>query len=112
MPARLLDADADLHVQVDPSAGHASDDRTASACAEPFRGAHRTSAPGVVERSRLPRIGVNAPVMKLGRDADGTVQVPRLAAHNLAGWYRYGPSPGQRGPAVILGHVGASRARA
>ena len=43
--------------------------------------------------------------MKLGRDADGTVQVPPLAAHNLAGWYRYGPSPGQRGPAVILGHV-------
>ena len=53
----------------------------------------------------IPRIGVNAPVMKLGRDADGTVQVPPLAAHNLAGWYRYGPSPGQRGPAVILGHV-------
>jgi LPXTG-site transpeptidase (sortase) family protein len=54
---------------------------------------------------RIPRIGVNAPVMKLGRDADGTVQVPPLAAHNLTGWYRYGPSPGQRGPAVILGHV-------
>ena len=53
----------------------------------------------------IPRIGVNAPVMKLGRDADGTVQVPPLAAHNLAGWYRYGPSPGQPGPAVILGHV-------
>lgn len=54
---------------------------------------------------RIPRIGVNAPVMKLGRDADGTVQVPPLAEHNLTGWYRYGPSPGQRGPAVILGHV-------
>ena len=54
---------------------------------------------------KIPRIGVNAPVMKLGRDADGTVQVPPLAAHNLAGWYRYGSSPGQRGPAVILGHV-------
>jgi sortase (surface protein transpeptidase) len=54
---------------------------------------------------RIPGIGVNAPVMKLGRDADGTVQVPPLAAHNLTGWYRYGPSPGQRGPAVILGHV-------
>jgi sortase (surface protein transpeptidase) len=54
---------------------------------------------------QIPRIGVNAPVMKLGRDADGTVQVPPLAEHNLAGWYRNGPSPGQRGPAVILGHV-------
>src|SRR5690349_22303179 len=54
---------------------------------------------------RIPGIGVNAPVMKVGRDADGTVQVPPLVAHNLTGWYRYGPSPGQRGPAVILGHV-------
>ena len=54
---------------------------------------------------RIPGIGVNAPVMKVGRDADGTVQVPPLAEHNLTGWYRYGPSPGQRGPAVILGHV-------
>jgi LPXTG-site transpeptidase (sortase) family protein len=54
---------------------------------------------------RIPQIGVNAPVMKVGRDADGTVQVPPLAEHNLTGWYRYGPAPGQRGPAVILGHV-------
>jgi LPXTG-site transpeptidase (sortase) family protein len=54
---------------------------------------------------RIPGIGVDAPVMKLGRDADGTVQVPPLAEPNLTGWYRYGPSPGQRGPAVILGHV-------
>jgi LPXTG-site transpeptidase (sortase) family protein len=54
---------------------------------------------------RIPGIGVNAPVMKVGRDADGTVQVPPLEEHNLTGWYEYGPSPGQRGPAVILGHV-------
>ena len=54
---------------------------------------------------RIPGIGVDAPVMPVGRDADRTVQVPPLAAHNLAGWYQYGPSPGQRGPAVILGHV-------
>ena len=54
---------------------------------------------------RIPGIGVDAPVMKVGRDADGTVQVPPLAEHNLTGWYQYGPSPGQRCPAVILGHV-------
>jgi len=54
---------------------------------------------------RIPGIGVNAPVMKVGREADGTVQVPPLEEHNLTGWYEYGPAPGQRGPAVILGHV-------
>jgi LPXTG-site transpeptidase (sortase) family protein len=43
--------------------------------------------------------------MEVGQNADGTVQVPPLDEHNLTGWYRYGPAPGQRGPAVILGHV-------
>jgi LPXTG-site transpeptidase (sortase) family protein len=54
---------------------------------------------------RIPGISVDAPVMEVGKNADGTVQVPPLDAHNLTGWYRYGPAPGQRGPAVILGHV-------
>ena len=65
----------------------------------------RPLARSVPVKIRIPRIAVNAPVMKLGRDADGTVQVPPLADHNLTGWYRYGPAPGQRGPAVVLGHV-------
>jgi LPXTG-site transpeptidase (sortase) family protein len=54
---------------------------------------------------RIPGIEVTAPVMKVGRDADGSVQVPPLDNHNLAGWYEYGPTPGQDGDAVILGHV-------
>ena len=54
---------------------------------------------------RVPGIDIDAPVMQVGLDADGSVQVPPLDAHNLTGWYRYGPTPGQRGAAVILGHV-------
>ena len=54
---------------------------------------------------RVPDIGVSAPVMEVGQNADDTVQVPSLDDHNLTGWYRYGPAPGQRGAAVILGHV-------
>ncbi len=54
---------------------------------------------------RIPAIGVSAPVMEVGQNADGTIQVPPLDDHNLTGWYRYGPTPGQLGPAVILGHV-------
>ena len=54
---------------------------------------------------RIPAIGVDAPVMELGTDPDGTIQVPPLDAHNLTGWYKYGAAPGQRGTAVILGHV-------
>jgi sortase (surface protein transpeptidase) len=54
---------------------------------------------------RIPGIYVSAPVMEVGLNTDGTVQVPPLDDHNLTGWYRYGPTPGQRGAAVILGHV-------
>jgi sortase (surface protein transpeptidase) len=54
---------------------------------------------------RIPAIGVSAPVMKVGMNADGTVQVPPVDNHNLTGWYGDGPAPGQKGPAVILGHV-------
>ncbi len=54
---------------------------------------------------RIPQILVSAPVMKVGKNADDTVQVPPLNIANLTGWYEYGPTPGQRGAAVILGHV-------
>jgi len=56
-------------------------------------------------RIRIPAIGVDAQIIQLGLNADGTVQVPPLDEHNLTGWYRYGPAPGQRGASVILGHV-------
>jgi sortase (surface protein transpeptidase) len=49
----------------------------------------------------IPAIGVQTSLVKLGRNADGTAQVPAT----VAGWYDQGPAPGQRGPAVILGHV-------
>jgi LPXTG-site transpeptidase (sortase) family protein len=54
---------------------------------------------------RIPDISVSAPVMKVGKNANDTVQVPPLDNHNLTGWYEYGPTPGQKGDAVILGHV-------
>ncbi|MEV6018010.1 MULTISPECIES: class F sortase [unclassified Streptomyces] len=54
---------------------------------------------------RIPAIGVDTPLMRLGLAADGAVQVPPIASHDLAGWYRYSPTPGQKGPSVILGHV-------
>ncbi|MFI0717611.1 class F sortase [Streptomyces sp. NPDC021224] len=53
----------------------------------------------------IPSIGVDTPLTGLGLQADGTVEVPPVAAHAPAGWYRGSPTPGQLGPAVILGHV-------
>ncbi|MEV0613237.1 class F sortase [Nonomuraea sp. NPDC050404] len=53
----------------------------------------------------IPSIGVAAPLMELGLDAKGAIQNPPFDPPNQAGWYRYGPVPGQRGAAVITGHL-------
>jgi sortase (surface protein transpeptidase) len=54
-------------------------------------------------RISIPAIGVSAAVTRLGVNEDRTVEVPSNPA--TTGWYRYGPRPGTRGSAVILGHV-------
>ncbi|MEQ8145186.1 class F sortase [Streptomyces sp. OP7] len=53
----------------------------------------------------IPAIGVDTPVMRLGLAPDRTVEVPPITADDRAGWYRHSPTPGQRGPSVVLGHV-------
>lgn len=52
---------------------------------------------------RVPAAGVDAAVERLGKLADGTVDVPK--AWERVGWYGDGPRPGEPGPAVLLGHV-------
>lgn len=59
----------------------------------------------VPTRIAIPAIGVNAPVTPEGTDAAGALQMPPLSARNLAGWWDGGAAPGQKGPAVIAGHV-------
>jgi LPXTG-site transpeptidase (sortase) family protein len=54
---------------------------------------------------RIPAIGVNAPVVATGIAANGSMEVPPLFAPHVAGWYRYGPSPGEAGNAILVGHV-------
>lgn len=56
-------------------------------------------------RLMIPRIGLIAPLMPLGVDAGKEIETPPLDRPNQAGWYKYGPIPGQQGPSVVLGHV-------
>ncbi|MFF9512447.1 class F sortase [Streptomyces sp. NPDC014724] len=49
-------------------------------------------------------IGVNTPLMRLGLNEDGTVQVPPAEKGMTAGWYTGGAAPGERGAAVLIGH--------
>jgi hypothetical protein len=60
-------------------------------------------------RIQIPRIGVDARVTSIGLAQDGEVEVPPLDEPALTGWYRLGAAPGQRGGAVILGHVDTRR---
>lgn len=55
-------------------------------------------------RLRIPEIGLDVPFEDpLGIDERGVVEVPKK--YTTVGWYRYGPTPGEKGPAVVLGHV-------
>jgi len=56
-------------------------------------------------RIRIPSIRVNAPLMKLGLDRRGRLQTPPLSRPGVAGWYVGSASPGQIGPAVVVGHM-------
>ncbi|GAA1575013.1 hypothetical protein GCM10009678_67140 [Actinomadura kijaniata] len=55
-------------------------------------------------RLRIPDLGVDAEVMRVGQNDDRTVQVPPFARSDDVGWYEHGPAPGARGSSVMLGH--------
>lgn len=60
-----------------------------------------SSAP---EHLTIPSIGVDAgPLMSLGIDRTGGLEVPPDAT--TVGWFELGPTPGERGPAVVAAHV-------
>jgi len=61
--------------------------------------------PSPPKRIRIPSIGVDATVHAVGTERDGSISVPAPRLRNEAGWYRHGPSPGEYGPAILVGHV-------
>jgi sortase (surface protein transpeptidase) len=85
-----------------PSAGDAPPGQTDT------RAVARTAAP--MARSEpthvtISKISVDAEVIPIGVTNEGTLGVPPLDTPDLTGWYRLGPSPGEIGNAVIVGHV-------
>ncbi|QKV80475.1 class F sortase [Amycolatopsis sp. Hca4] len=57
----------------------------------------------------VPRIGAQSTLIPLGLNPDGTLEVPPVSRPMQAGWYALGPTPGESGPAVIVGHVDGNR---
>ncbi|MPZ49288.1 MAG: sortase [Dehalococcoidia bacterium] len=64
-----------------------------------------TPAPSsaAIVRLQVPRIGIDAGVVSLGVDPDGTMQSP--AKPMDVGWYRFASLPGHGGNVVMSGHV-------
>ncbi len=56
-------------------------------------------------RVRIPAIKVDARLTKVRADAHGVLQTPPLSRPEVAGWYADGVSPGEIGPAILVGHV-------
>ena len=58
----------------------------------------------------IPAIGVTSPLLTLGLNPDGTVEVPSLDdPDSKAGWYKGSPTPGAIGPAIVLGHIDSKK---
>lgn len=55
----------------------------------------------------IPRLKVHAKVEQQGVDAQGIMLSPIRG--NQVAWYKYGPRPGQKGNAVISGHLNSRR---
>ncbi|MGW3667143.1 class F sortase [Streptomyces sp. NPDC005141] len=56
-------------------------------------------------RLLIPKILVDAPFTDLVIDDAGRLQPPPANDTNLVGWYAKGVSPGEKGAAIIAGHV-------
>lgn len=69
--------------------------------------------PPVLARSEpaaldIPSIGLRTDLLSLGLRTNGSLEVPEDTGNGApAGWYNGSPTPGERGPSVILGHVNA-----
>lgn len=93
-------------VMEDPPASH-------SATSKPSKVVRKVADP---ERIRIPAIGVDAEIIKVGRNPDKSMETPP-GDENLAGWFSPKVAagkprearPGEVGAAVIAGHVDSKK---
>jgi sortase (surface protein transpeptidase) len=70
---------------------------------EPVDGGVRPAPP---DRIAIPAAHVDTVVDSVGTGRDNAIEVPPIGR---AGWYGGGPRPGERGRAVIIGHLDTNR---
>lgn len=92
-----------------PSSSGAPSPHTSTSSIPSPRGGLPASGPVSVS---IPAIGVQSRLIELGLNKDGTIEVPAGQKVDHAGWFTGSPTPGEVGPAVILGHVESHRSGA
>ncbi|WP_374983738.1 class F sortase [Streptomyces fradiae] len=55
-------------------------------------------------RVAVPAITIEAPLVRLGLDGTGRLMSPPVDNPKVAGWYKDGATPGEKGTAILVGH--------
>lgn len=67
--------------------------------------AHRPLGAALPQRIDIPGLGVQAPVVARGLDAQGAIDPPPYDQTGVVGWFAGGVEPGAAGTALMVGHV-------
>ncbi|MFJ1975173.1 class F sortase [Streptomyces sp. NPDC087903] len=97
---------APTEAPADPAPGDADGRRPEP---RPTASAAPTPPPRPLRRSpattlRVPSLGIDAPVVGLRIGPDRQLGTPPLDKPKLVGWYQDGPTPGETGTAIAVGH--------
>ncbi|KUH36799.1 MULTISPECIES: class F sortase [Streptomyces] len=66
---------------------------------------HEPVGPARPLRLDVPSLGVESPVVPRGLEETGAVEPPPFQMPGTVGWYAAGTRPGERGAALLVGHV-------
>jgi sortase (surface protein transpeptidase) len=104
----VLPGDTDSLVRLDVPAAVAAPLHSSPSAVEPPPADARSDGPQQLPASapvrlQIPALGVTSSVTEVGLGRDGSLEVPDGA--RPVGWYDGSVTPGQPGPAVLVGHV-------
>ncbi|WIY03533.1 class F sortase [Amycolatopsis mongoliensis] len=110
LPAALVVLALTLGGGPEPPAAQPPPARPVAVNPQPTAGGRAADAVAALPKSDpvsidIPKIGAHSSLVPLGVNADNTIQVPPVTTPLQAGWYTYAPTPGEVGPAIVLGHV-------
>ncbi|WP_438489619.1 class F sortase [Streptomyces sp. S186] len=109
--AILVYNSVDTSADAKPQSSYAATPTAAAPTPTPTPETPASSAPdlalarSVPKRLSIPEIAVDAPFTPLTLGPNGQLNAPPAGDKNLVGWYQDGATPGERGAAIVAGHV-------